>query len=458
MGYKDKVFQVLLNAILAVGCLMQLGETSIIDLLYYKRVKVWLLKVNIMESCNYQLLEAFVLLGNYVQKRNKPNTSWNYLGIAIRMAITFGLHKEVSVDVMKDKEVSTEVITENLERRRRLWWSLFYFDVGHSITFGRPLHTLEIETIDINLPLNADDSNLGILPTPKSYPTVYASLIHEARLSKVSHVIYSEISKFHSFKLDKYLQLNKLVEEFTESLPLYFNEDENISDANIELSCPREWYHITIKGEVSVPKWFPISRGKLIWRYKNLQMLMFRSFIWDSSIKESNALETAINICTNAASYTISSVSSFIMKYPLDTHSSWYCTYFIFQAVLIPILICVKEINRGSGIDQIQRYLNSISMAQETLLQLQNYNILAFKLLETVKILLYPIENQTQESNSLNHLSSTAMNLFSNIEVDLASIQRGKQYNSIPIFPSLEEELFPHDTSASDLTDMFQYY
>lgn len=119
---KNISFQVLLNTVLAIGALCKFGEFSIIDLLYYKRVKSILKEINIMECGNYQLLSAFILLGNYVQKRNKPNTGWNYQGLCLRMAISLGLHKEIN----KTTDSHLSQFFEMRERRRRLWWGLFF--------------------------------------------------------------------------------------------------------------------------------------------------------------------------------------------------------------------------------------------------------------------------------------------------------------------------------------------
>lgn len=66
----------------------------------------------------------------------------------------------------------------------------FFFDVGLTITFGRPLPLLE--SIDIKYPLNVEDTeieNLGqgsnIDALIKTYPTIYVGLQQEARHSRI---------------------------------------------------------------------------------------------------------------------------------------------------------------------------------------------------------------------------------------------------------------------------------
>lgn len=107
------------------------------------------LSVEHLESGSLTLVQAFTLLSNLTQKRNKPNSGFVYLGercrpcslaspidhsslagIAVRMAIGLGLHRELP---------SWNITSFEREVRRRVWWVVFCFDSGASITFGRPI-------------------------------------------------------------------------------------------------------------------------------------------------------------------------------------------------------------------------------------------------------------------------------------------------------------------------------
>lgn len=50
---------------------------------------------SIFESVSLTLVQALVLISDFTQKRNKPNTGWNYLGLAVRMALSLALHREL---------------------------------------------------------------------------------------------------------------------------------------------------------------------------------------------------------------------------------------------------------------------------------------------------------------------------------------------------------------------------
>jgi transcriptional regulatory protein GAL4 len=91
------------------------------------------------------MVQGLLLLSNYAQKRNRPNTGWNYLGLAVRMALSLGLHKEFP---------NWEITPLQREMRRRVWWGLFIFDSGASITFGRPVLLPESGIMDASTVLN----------------------------------------------------------------------------------------------------------------------------------------------------------------------------------------------------------------------------------------------------------------------------------------------------------------
>jgi transcriptional regulatory protein GAL4 len=71
-----------------------------------------MLSTNLLEAGNLTLVRALTLISNYQQKWNKPNSGYNYLGLTVRMAMGFGLHKEFprwNISLLK------------IEIRRRVW-------------------------------------------------------------------------------------------------------------------------------------------------------------------------------------------------------------------------------------------------------------------------------------------------------------------------------------------------
>lgn len=106
-----------------------------------------ILTFNFLELGNLTLVQALTLTSNYQQKRDRPNSAYNYLGLAVRMAMGLGLHKEFQ---------GWNISPLNMEIRRRVWWSLCVFDCGATITFSRPL-TWPFDGVEVSLPRNVHD-------------------------------------------------------------------------------------------------------------------------------------------------------------------------------------------------------------------------------------------------------------------------------------------------------------
>lgn len=67
------------------------------------------------EGCGFYLRVS----PSYSSSENKGNDADWQIGLALRMAISLGLHQEVS-----DPEISEEY----RDRRRRAWWSVYSLD------------------------------------------------------------------------------------------------------------------------------------------------------------------------------------------------------------------------------------------------------------------------------------------------------------------------------------------
>ncbi|KAL0936182.1 C6 transcription factor [Colletotrichum truncatum] len=112
---------------------------------YYSAARSYL-SLQMLESGTIETVQAFLLMGNYLQKRDRTNTGYNFIGLAYRMALGLGLHREPpgSED------------TVGHERRRQLFWIIYCFESGFNITTGRPPAMSDSFT-DTRLPRNIDD-------------------------------------------------------------------------------------------------------------------------------------------------------------------------------------------------------------------------------------------------------------------------------------------------------------
>jgi hypothetical protein len=118
------------------------------------------LSIDSLETGSITLVQAFAMAANYLQKRNRPNSGYNYGGIALRLAISLGLHKEFR---------GWQTTLFKKEIRRRVWWSLCVLDVGATVTYGRPLNWPQVG-VDIPFPSNIHEkvSDLHPIAVPTS--------------------------------------------------------------------------------------------------------------------------------------------------------------------------------------------------------------------------------------------------------------------------------------------------
>ncbi|CDK27082.1 unnamed protein product [Kuraishia capsulata CBS 1993] len=446
VGMDDITFQILLNTLLAIGSLCLYGETKV-DTFYYRRVKNLLSHINVFEYGDVQLLESFVLLSNYVQKTNKPNTGWNFLGLAFRIATSLGLHK----DIHPDADISTNFeLFEKLELRKRLWWGMYFFDVGTALTFGRPLTITFLSSVDLGPVSNIDEEYFAsgeasnVMQTIKPYPTIYSGLIQDSRLTAVTTRIYNYLFWVSKFKNDTHkmkglLEMNSLLVKFIGTLPLYFNEDDAVSEKSLVSVCPPSWFDSSSK--LVIPKWFSLSRMRLNLRYKNLQMLMFRFAILGDDDKLTSAfshdqefstlLSQCRKICFDASFSSISAVERYVNNYEFDVLSSWYATYFLFQATLVPLAHLLTLRNKKSRHLEVEsEMLTQVQSAKYSLTQLRRFNRLAGRFVKLIDSLttasdkssLQPAKAGAKQSSPdydfNNQLSNATVSLFSNSDLN----------------------------------------
>lgn len=135
----------LAHLVAAIGALTT-GSDKAADNALFSEVKS-LMNATYLENGNLTLVQALVLMSNYLQKQNMPNSGYNYMGLATRMAMGIGLHKEFR---------KTNTPPFKMEIRRRVWWVMTVFDIGAEITFGRPV-LMPAGGFEAALPMNIHD-------------------------------------------------------------------------------------------------------------------------------------------------------------------------------------------------------------------------------------------------------------------------------------------------------------
>ncbi|GKT48109.1 regulatory protein LEU3 [Colletotrichum spaethianum] len=259
-----------------------------------------------LESGTIETVQAFLLMSNYLQKRDRTNTGYNFSGLAYRMALGLGLHREPpgSEDTLGH------------ERRRQLFWTIYCFESGFNITTGRPPAMSE-EFVDTRVPRNIDDKELPLkapVPPAAEYPTTYSTIIAHAELAKIADAVYHEflLAKTAGTKIEYRVAetLERELNRWQQALPDYF----------VATECPL---------------WFRAPRAVVLWKKQNLRILL-----WRGSQLQHSYLPTRVNAeekCHGVAMQSIHDIAVFCMAFEGSLHQGiiWYATYFLFQATLV---------------------------------------------------------------------------------------------------------------------------
>ncbi|OAT03730.1 hypothetical protein BDBG_16104 [Blastomyces gilchristii SLH14081] len=121
---------------------------------------------DIHEQPSVTFVEVLSLVGYFFQNLNRRDAAFLYIELALRMAISLGLHQEVSDNSLDDHA---------REHRRRLWWSVYSLDRILCVKSGNPL--------------TIADEDIGVLPPSRlpDEPDICAAtvLFHYTELSRI---------------------------------------------------------------------------------------------------------------------------------------------------------------------------------------------------------------------------------------------------------------------------------
>lgn len=279
-------------------------------------IRAWLVAFSASTSSTFQLwyVGANAVVCNKsnqvaVQKRNKPNTGSNYLGLAVRQCLSLGLHRELA---------GWKIGLLEREMRRRVYWGCFIFDAGASTTFGR--HILLPEDDDVGPVANIPDELLTpstlSLPEEASGPTIYSSLIWQSKFHKLTNAMSNRLLSLHPPSTKETLQMYTAIESYRTSLPSYLDLEQPPSIST---------------------DWYLFARMKLNWRTWNMELLVTRPFLlrWaKNNNRAPNQIEQDLDeaqcrqYCIDCAHATILSIQEYVlMTNPLPRLHAWYALY-----------------------------------------------------------------------------------------------------------------------------------
>jgi hypothetical protein len=218
------------------------GRTSIDRVRFFKRAKT-LVFSGLLQASSIELVQALLLMGQYLHGSLELNNCWTVVGLAIRMAQGLGLHLEAS-------HFTSDIIEQEI--RKRVWWSCFVIDRILSMKVGRPPTIQDGPGIKVGMPLAVDDEYLGIREgeSPVQPPGIPSKLdfmnqvIPQCRLlGRICETLYSEGQgddpKQRLTNLPKLLtlsiQLDGDLVAWQQALPAHLKADSQVQGWHFEL-------------------------------------------------------------------------------------------------------------------------------------------------------------------------------------------------------------------------------
>ncbi|KAL3418237.1 fungal specific transcription factor domain-containing protein [Phlyctema vagabunda] len=331
---KDGSWPLLLNTVLAIGAFAGPESSKHTDDYFFEKARESL-SVNLLRRGTLPLVQAFALLANYLQKRGMPNTGFTFLGIATHMALGIGLHREFSQE-------SLSAFT--MEVRRRVWWTLYIFDSGSRLTFGRP--SMLLGGVNIQRPSNLHDYDLSVdndkLAPPNNHPTVVSSLIWQSNLADISNTVNAKLLERRLPDENIILSLDTRVQSWWQDLPSYFHEDSSGTEQS----------------------WFEIPRMVLLWRSWHLRIVMTRPFLLNvvrnrRPLDVSNS-DKAVARCIHSAQECVLSITMcYNRDQTLPGALVWYATYWLVTAVFVLVTCLVYDPYHSLSFDWRQQVGNA---------------------------------------------------------------------------------------------------
>lgn len=297
---------------LAIGSFVGASGSGREDIQLYQAARSHLTAA-ILEKGSLPLVQSLTLMGNYLQKRNKPNAGFNILGVAVNMALAIGLHREFH------PSRTTPFV---MELRRRTWWTLFVFESGARLTLGRPPVTLT--GVTVGLPTNMHDYELAVdidlLPPPQNVPTVTSYLQAQVSLARIANAAHVKLHSSCSLRPCEVLQFDTEVRNWLASLPPYFGSEH-------------EW--------ASSPKMI------LLWRAAHLRIIICRPFLFaairaraplDIQAPDGRYMPSPLSICVSIAHECALSICDYWAAKPLAERNrglAWYASYWLTTAGVV---------------------------------------------------------------------------------------------------------------------------
>lgn len=227
-------WQPLFNIILAIGSWCINGDSTDIDTYYFENCKSYLSSVKtgslnsllFLENGTIDLVVILNLVGNYLFFKKKFNSSYQFCGASVRMALSLGLNYNIHIQLPNQAQPQDRAISEinnyKLIQRKMIWWSVISLEQKLNVLiFDRTFTSLNTNTNLFNCMTNDVDLS--------SITNTNLLFFNNLKLNMHLLDIFNRFLLNSNTKSFDYDQLLKLVNDrdFSE-----LRDEENIPNAN----------------------------------------------------------------------------------------------------------------------------------------------------------------------------------------------------------------------------------
>ncbi|KAL1619514.1 hypothetical protein SLS56_010058 [Neofusicoccum ribis] len=161
---------------------------------------------------------------------DRRNDAYIYSGMALRMALTKGLHRETAEGLMDDR---------TRERRRKIWWTVYVLDRKFSSSMGVPLSVQDID-ITVEFPQKSGSQNS-------------TALSMNAKLSRLMTHVINKLEASFEMQLDDSAEC---VSRVSGSLNISYHHCIILSIRPLILYCLQKRFHENSSGQAVEPTCF----------------------------------------------------------------------------------------------------------------------------------------------------------------------------------------------------------
>ncbi|KAH8738453.1 fungal-specific transcription factor domain-containing protein [Ilyonectria robusta] len=389
---------------------------------YYRRATE-LCKTQMLRGTTLETVQYLLLMSQYLQSTQKSVQTWTTHGLAVKAALSIGLHSRDAMSKFPPIEQ---------EMRKRTWFGCVLLDRSLSMTFGRPGAIPEdYVKLDLPIPLLPCD---GVITTHNDTSIAFfnATILLYRVMWKVIATLYG-----HNLGCDDPPSETLMITQI-------FNLEQELSDWHNSLPSPLFLRSSTNLPEECLLEDRPMERFRLILslRYLSVQLLLHRPMLTNSlggcaryptSLRRNqrsvNQMQTNFNrTCVRAAEDIIEIIHTILTKPGLGRHlfgAWWFTLYYTFNAALVifgSLLVPMEDIvNDPIDVNRLDRVRQFLEKAADALVQLGTQNGILSRCVDYIKRLSALVENW-----GTSHSPRT-------LELPSSGIQFTPQYNSVDV-------------------------